>query len=110
MCAALPGNEVADCKAVIVAHVAAIESQRDALLVAIKRLRALFAGDPGGKFVVMREGGEGASFTDLLFVGEAMAQADIAIDAAAQSGFMEDGAWWPAEARKEGVVYDGDCP
>ena len=24
------------------------------------------------------------------------------------SGFMEDGAWWPAEARKPGVVYDSD--
>jgi len=82
ICAAPPGNEVADCKAVIVAHVAAIEAQRDALLVAIKRLRALFAGDPSGEFVVNREDGEGASFTDLLFVGEAMAQADIAIDAA----------------------------
>ena len=66
----------------IIAHVATIEGRRDAHLVAIKRLRSLFAGDPGGEFVVNREDGEGASLADLLLVGEAMAQADIAIDGA----------------------------
>jgi len=73
--------------------VAALEAQRDA---AVDACRA---------FVEAWEKSCQLEKTDV-----ALRMARAVIGAEAQSGFMEDGARWPAEARKEGVVYDSDHP
>jgi len=62
-------------------RIAVIEAQRDAAVKALQDLRALFAGDPGGEFVVTREDGKKPGLGDQLIVGEAMAQATAAIAA-----------------------------
>lgn len=54
---------------------------RENLYEALKRLRSLFAGDPGGEYVFVRQDGKQMAFWEALIIGEAQEKADKALAA-----------------------------